>query len=120
MPRGDLGTLKYVLVGSWKSQPALSPSLPVLEYWAKVAWRLKGHVLISYLNHNLLYLEFDSSEEAKWVLVNGTRIFKGDVLHLEWWNPFVECVGRKDQAKEAWLRVLGLPLHMWTKEMLKK
>ena len=68
----------------------------------------------------MLYHEFDLSEEVKWVLENETRIFKGDVLHLEWWNPYVGCVGRKDQAKEAWIKVLGLPLHPWTKEILKK
>ena len=28
-------------------------------------------------------MEFDSSEEAKWVLENGSRIYKGDVMHLE-------------------------------------
>ena len=29
-------------------------------------------------------------------------------------------MGRKDQAMEAWIRVVGLPLHLWTREILKK
>ena len=65
-------------------------------------------------------MEFDSTKEAKWVLENGSRIYRGDVIHLKWWNPPVGCVGRKDQIFEAWIRVVGLPLHLWTREILKK
>ena len=50
MPRGDLGSLKFCLVGSWKTQPDPSPSLQKLEAWAKVAWRLKENVLFDFLN----------------------------------------------------------------------
>ena len=60
-----------------------------------MAWRLKANVLFAFLNQDLILLEFDSSDEAKWVLENG-RSFKGDFLHLEWWNPTVNCVRRKD------------------------
>ena len=53
------------------------------------------------LNQNLLYMEFDSAKEEKWVLENGSRIYRGDEIHLEWWNPSVGRVGRKDQTSEA-------------------
>ena len=32
-------------------------------------------MMVAPLNQDLLYLEFSSSEEAKWVLENGSRIF---------------------------------------------
>ena len=41
MPRGDLGFLKFCLMGGWKTQLDPSPSLQELEAWAKVVWRLK-------------------------------------------------------------------------------
>ena len=66
-----------------------------------------------------MLLEFDSLDEAKWVLENGRRSFRGDFLHLEWWNPTIGCARRKDQAKEAWIRVLGLPLNLWTCEIFR-
>ena len=72
------------------------------------------------LNQNLLYMEFDSAEEAKWVLENGSRIYRGDMIHLEWWNPSVGCVSRKDQISKALIRVVDLLLHLWTREILKK
>ena len=74
--------------------------------------------MVALVNHDLLYLEFSSPEEAKQVQENGSRVFKGDALHLEWWNPSVWCV-QKDQAKEAWIRVVGLPLHLWTRDFGK-
>ena len=94
--------LKYGMVGSWKSQLVKGPTLSKLESWAKRSWRLKGNVFFYSLNQNLLYMEFDSAKEAKWVLDNGScKIYKGDVMHLEWWSPFVRSVSMKDQAFEA-------------------
>ena len=118
--KGDLGLLKYGVVESWKSQPATDLLLTEVEAWAKRAWRLKGRIVIHPLNHNLFFLGFDSSEEAIWVMENGSRIFRGGVMQLEWWTPSTGCTGRKGQEPEAWIRVVGLPLHLWTGEILKK
>ena len=41
------------------------PSTKELEAWAKTTWRLKGGVLIAFLNKDLLYLEFGSKVEAR-------------------------------------------------------
>ena len=59
-------------------------------------------------------------EEAYWVMENGSRIFRGEVMHLEWWTPSTGCIGRIDQDPEVWIRVFGLPLHLWTEDILKK
>ena len=36
--------------------------------------------MLAVLNEDLLFLEFDSPEKAKWVLESGRRSFKGGVL----------------------------------------
>ena len=41
-------------------------------------------------------------------------------MHLEWWTPSTGCKGRKGQETEVWIRVVGLPLHLWIGEILKK
>ena len=69
--------------------------LAEVKTWAKRAWRLKGSMLFHPLNQNLFFMGFDSSEEANWVMENGSRIFRGEVLHLEWWKPSIGCTGRK-------------------------
>lgn len=37
----------------------------------------------------------------------------------EWWSLNAGCVERKSLVKEIWIRVVGLPLHMWTHDVLK-
>ena len=87
VPQEVLGILKYSLVGKWKTRPEYLPTGKELEAWARVAWRLEGGVMIAYLNEDLLFLEVESPEEAKWVLESRRRGFKGDLLQLEWWSP---------------------------------
>ena len=119
-PNGDLGLLKYGVVGSWKVLPAKTQTLTEVVDWAKRVWRLKGRIAIHPLNHNLFFMGFELSEEAIWVMENGSRICRGGVMQLEWWSPFSGCKGIRDQEKEAWIRVVGLPLHLWTGEILEK
>ena len=54
------------------------------------------------------------------MLDSGSRSFKGGTLQLEWWSPESGCLRRKDLGQEVWIRVVGLPLHLWTPEILKK
>ena len=91
-----------------------------MEVWFKDAWRLNEEVTLAVLNEDLLMLEFDSPEKAKWVLESGRRSFKGGVLQLEWWRPEAGCLRRKDSVQEVWIRVVGLPLHLWKPEILRK
>ena len=115
-----LGSLKYGMVGGWKSQQALDPPLNDLVAWAKRAWRLKGGVIFKKLSQKLLFMSFELVEEAEWVMENGSKIFRGEAMHLEWWSPSTGCVGRTDQVSKVWIRVFGLPLHLWTVDILKK
>ena len=118
--KGDLGLLKYGVVGSWKAQPDTAQSLIEVEAWAKRVWKLKGRIAIHPLNQNLFFMGFELSEEASWVMENSSRICRGGVMKLEWWTPSSGCNGSRDQEKEIWIRVVGLPLHLWTGEILKK
>ena len=119
-PEGDLGILKYGVVGSWKVLPATAQTLPEVVDWAKRVWRLKGRIAIHPLNQKLFFMGFELPEEAIWVMENGSRICRGGVMQLEWWSPSSGCKGVRDIEKEAWIRVVGLPLHLWNGEILKK
>ena len=118
--KGNLGVLKNGMLGGWKSQQKVEMSLRDLEAWAKSAWRLKGRVLFQQLNQNLFFLDFDLVEEAYWVMENGSRIFRREAMHLEWWSPSTGCKGRMEEDQEVWIRVVGLPLHLWSVEILEK
>ena len=112
-----MGILQYCLVGSWKTPLDPSPSTLEVEEWVRVAWLLKGNLMMVHLNNDLLFFEFVDREDAKWVFEVGKRSFRGSSLQLEWWNPESSCVKRKETVKEAWLQVVDLPLHLWTNEI---
>ena len=76
--------------------------------------------MVMFLNKDVLFLEFVKPEDAKWVFEAGRRSFRGNPLQLEWWHPDSGCVKRKDMVYEALLRVVGLPLHLWTGEILER
>ena len=106
--------------GTWVNTLDLYPMALELEGWAKTTWRLKRSLMVAFLNQDLLFLEFEFPEEAKWVLEAGRRWFKGGLLKLDWWRPDSGCVDNKENVREAWIRVVGLPLHLWRLEVLKK
>ena len=41
-------------------------------------------------------------------------------MQLDWWRPDVGCLRVEDCVKEVWVRVLGLPLHLWGEGFFKK
>ena len=55
-----------------------------------------------------------------WVLIRGSRRLMDKVLHLVRWTPKVGCLLKGGFTKEVWVRVLGLPLHLWSWDVLKK
>ena len=118
--KGDLRMLKDGVVGSWKSKSTTNTISSEMEAWAKKAWRLKGNVFFHSLNQNLFFMGFDLTEEADWVMENGSRICRGEAMLLERWTPSTGCMRSNSQNQEAWIRVFGLPLHLWTEEILVK
>ena len=108
------------MIGRWKIKPAPYPRSEELETWFRAAWRLNEKVRIMGLNEDLLFLEFNSPEKAKWVLESGRRSFKGGVLQLDWWSPETGCLRSRGVGREAWIRVVGLPLHLWSPEILRR
>ena len=67
-----------------------------------------------------ILIEFENKAKAEKVLLRGLRCFKETFLHLERWDPKVGCFQNCEQVKEAWMRVVGLPLHFWSREVFRK
>ena len=118
--KANLGALKHGVVGCWKVLPAKKQTLAEVIAWAKREWRLKGQMGIYPLNQNYFFMGFELLEDARRVMGNGSRICSGGVMHLEWWSQSSGCKGVRDKEKEVWIRLVGLPLHLWTGENLKK
>ena len=115
-----LGILQWCLIGKWKTGAGLIPGEKMVEIWGREMWRLNKGLRVATLNKELLFLEFESPEEAERVLESGRRYFRGRELQLERWNPYAGCIRSKGSAQEEWIRVIGLPPHMRKAEILKK
>ena len=91
-----------------------------LETWFREVWSLNKEVKLTGLNEDLMLLEFNSPERAKWVLESGRRSFKGGRIQLDWWSPESGCTRSRGVGQEVWIRVVGLPLHLRKPEILRK
>ncbi|RVX14304.1 hypothetical protein CK203_017277 [Vitis vinifera] len=80
---------------------------------------LKGKLDIAVLGSGLLLFDFELLSEAERVLARGKRRVLGSVLFLEKWHSEVGCFCNGAFSNEAWVRVLGLPLHLWNREVFK-
>ena len=74
---------------------------------------------IAVLGSGLLLFDFELLSEAERVLARGKRRVLGSVLFLEKWHSEVGCFCNGAFSNEAWVRVLGLPLHLWSREVFK-
>ena len=75
---------------------------------------------MDFLNRDMMLFEFDVLEESNCVLERGSNLLRGGGLSLERWRPKYGCVKSKNLVNEAWVRVVGLPLHLRTRETLKQ
>ena len=65
-------------------------------------------------------MDFKDGKEAEKVLQRGHRGFEGRLFALEKWGLKVECLKVGRVMKDCWVRVVGLPLHLWRLEILRK
>ncbi|KAL6331633.1 hypothetical protein AAG906_011573 [Vitis piasezkii] len=91
----------------WGNSAVPIPELDFLRRWVKLSWLPKESLRIAMLGRGLLLFEFETMLEAK-----------ENFLCLEKWNPEVGCFQKEFHANEAWVRVLGLPLHLWSREVV--
>ena len=68
----------------------------------------------------MLLFDFGILAKVERVLARGSRRVKERVLHLVRWTPEAGCLGKGGCAKEMWVMVLGLPLHLRSRVVFKK
>ncbi|WKA01617.1 hypothetical protein VitviT2T_019888 [Vitis vinifera] len=116
---GRLEQLGCCLVGRWEKVENHPPKLDYLKNWVVHAWLLKGKLDIAVMGGGLMFFEFELVSEVERVLARGKRKVLGNVLLLERWHPKVGCFSNGAFANETWVRVVGLPLHLWNREVFK-
>ena len=72
------------------------------------------------LRRGLWLFGFESPNEARRILREGTGRFGGLPISLREWGKDVGCMVGRETSKTAWVRLLGLPLHLWSCPILKR
>ena len=111
--------LSRCLVGCFGDSVEAVPSLSLLKEWAYERWSLKGGLKISSLGGALVLFEFEDKVEADLVLLRGSRCLKMREFFLQKWEPEVGCCRNGSHPKEVWVKVIGLPFHLWSREVFK-
>ncbi|RVW26082.1 hypothetical protein CK203_112550 [Vitis vinifera] len=97
----------------------LGEALWVDVEWAYDSWSLKGGLKISRLGGALVLFEFEDKVDAEWVLLRGSRRLQRREFFLQKWGPEVGCCRNGSHPKDVWVKVVGLPLHLWSREVFK-
>lgn len=71
------------------------------------------------MNDGLFLFELPSRKRAEHVL-NGVWEWRKTRMVLEWWKPTSGCWPAEINRDWIWVRLLGLPLNLWSQEILKQ
>ena len=72
------------------------------------------------LRRGLWLFGFESPNEARRILREGTCRIGGLPISLREWGKDVGCMVGRDSCRTVWVRLLGLPLHLWSRPILKR
>ena len=65
-------------------------------------------------------LEFEMIKEAEKALDDGEISVGGFVMRLEKWSRRTGCLTEEEKEREAWVRIVGLPISLWNRDILSK
>ncbi|RVW16323.1 hypothetical protein CK203_067824 [Vitis vinifera] len=72
------------------------------------------------MNEGKVLLEFELVKEAEKALVDGEIEVGGFVMRLEKWSQRTGCLSEEEKEGEAWVRIVGLPISLWNRDILSK
>ena len=112
--------LKYCVVASWRDGSGGEEDIKKWgKFWAK-SWDLKGNLGLAKLNKRKALLEFEDLEEARRVVASGSCAWEGTQVRLEHWSPRSGCWAEGEERRDVWVRIVGLPISLWSPEILRR
>ena len=83
------------------------------------AWDVKGNLSVVVMGKRLWLFKFDNKKEADRILKLGSRKMGNFSIFLKKWSEDVGCNNGREGHEEAWVRLLGLPVHLWSRSILR-
>ncbi|KAG5606723.1 hypothetical protein H5410_028215 [Solanum commersonii] len=110
--------LRRCLVGRFSGGDE-APTRNDVRRWANQTWKGVLNLQVYDLNGFLFLFEFQTRRDAEQILMGEWRR-QGHCLNLEWWSPTTCALPETFRFEWFWIRVLGLPLHLWNSKMMKE
>ncbi|WMV22582.1 hypothetical protein MTR67_015967 [Solanum verrucosum] len=110
--------LRRSLYGQVLTNGSEIPTLSEIRRWANLNWNQAHGLNIYDMGKNCFLFEFASMKETEHAL-SGRWFWKKQTLQLQWWTPTVGDVQYKAVIKQTWIRLVGLPLHLWSEKIFK-
>ncbi|RVW60788.1 hypothetical protein CK203_033504 [Vitis vinifera] len=80
----------------------------------------EGNLGLAKLEDGKALLEFELKIEAEKALKDGVISVNGFDIQLEKWSQRTGCLMEEEKEREAWVRILGLPISLWDRDILRK
>ena len=96
------------------------PNLKSLKRRVWASWDVLGAQNVAELEKGLWMFEFESQKEAKRILRRGSRRFGDFGLSLKKWSQDFVCSSVGNVEKEAWVKLVGLSVLLWSQYILKR
>ncbi|KAH0712590.1 hypothetical protein KY289_008549 [Solanum tuberosum] len=113
----DTDPLRRSLVGCFPGCDEI-PTRNDLRKWVHQTWQGIFNIQIFDLNGIQFLFEFQSRRDAENVLA-GRWMRNNQCMELEWWSPTTGAFPMQKKFDWFWIRILGLPLQLWSDEVMK-
>ena len=111
----EQGLLGRCIVGFFDKKNAERPTLSDVRQWSTTVWKKAFGVNIYEIMGRHFLFEFPNRYMAEQIL-QGEWMWKRNKIKLKWWNPYIGCEPTTYEPKSTWIRIMGLPMHLWTDE----
>ena len=81
---------------------------------------MRGKLGLAKLERGKTLLEFELLAKAEKALNLGRTSVGGLFLRLEKWRPETGCLLEGEKMSEAWVRIVGLPISVWDRGILRR
>ncbi|KAH0665318.1 hypothetical protein KY285_026524 [Solanum tuberosum] len=95
-----------------------TPNLIEVRKWANNLWKQIHGLNIYEMGEGIFLFEFASKTTAEQV-VEGDWVWKNFPVKMQWWSPTIGTSADYGRPKSTWVRVVGLPLHLWAQKTFK-
>ncbi|KAL9419862.1 hypothetical protein AB3S75_037595 [Citrus x aurantiifolia] len=92
----------------------------VLYTRLKSRWKRNRELSVVDLENNFFLIRLQSYEDVEYALTEGPWVIMGHYLTVQPWSPQFDSKVNKLDTVNAWIRLPGMPMHLYDKRILKK